>query len=35
MGAQQWKIRAAQELDVDGLVPIVAEFRDIGPQRTA
>lgn len=36
MGQQQWKIRAAQEVDVDGLFLIVAEFAtSFVPQRTA
>lgn len=36
MGAQQWKIRAAQHVDVDGLFPIVAEFAtSFVPERTA
>jgi len=36
MGAQQWKIRAAQEVDVDALFPVVAEFAtSFVPQRAA
>ncbi len=36
MDPQQWKIRAAQDVDVEGLFPIVAEFAtSFVPQRTA
>lgn len=36
MNPQQWKIRAAQEVDIDGLFPIVVEFAtSFVPQRTA